>query len=505
MLKNTFTNIFLIVTILCAASTAMAAPPPLSAADMMVLNRVSWGNSETASRTMQAMGREKWLKWQLHPTAADTLPPQAQAQIDALAISHSTLVQLANGIAERDKAVKQIQDPAEKQVAAQAYQQAMTDLARQTAARHILRALYSPAQLREQMTWFWFNHFNVHQYKSDIRPMLADYEETAIRAHALGHFRDLLAATMRHPAMLRYLDNTENAVGHINENYAREIMELHTMGVGSGYTQADVQELARILTGQSVTRRTDTPRLKPELQSQYEHTGLFEFNPARHDYGDKTLLGHVIKGAGRSEIDAALDILTHEPATARHVSHQMASFFLGEPPPDSLVQQMAATFQRTDGDIAATLDVLFHTPAFTSSARFKDPVHYVISALRLAYDDRVILNTAPAQNWLNRMAEGLYNKETPDGYPIDAAAWNGPGQMAVRFEVARQIGSGGAGLFRPDKPNAADQPGFPQLQNALYFDRLRQTLAAPTRAALADATSPQDWNTLFLCSPDFMY
>ncbi len=148
----------------------------------------------------------------------------------------------------QNKAANQLTDPDQKKAARQAYQQDYNDLARQAAARSILRDLYSPAQLQEQMTWFWFNHFNVHLYKRDIRAMVGDYEDQAIRPNALGRFRDILEATLRHPAMLRYLDNDQNAANHINENYAREIMELHTMGVGSGYTQKDVQELARILT-----------------------------------------------------------------------------------------------------------------------------------------------------------------------------------------------------------------------------------------------------------------
>ena len=172
----------------------------------------------------------------------------------------------------------------------------MTDIAKQAATRSILRSLYAPDQLRERMTWFWFNHFNVHQYKANLRLLVGDYEDNAIRPHALGRFRDLLEATLRHPAMLRYLDNADNAAGHINENYAREIMELHTMGVGSGYSQKDVEELARILTGVGINLRAENPKLKPELQNQFFRDGLFEFNPARHDFGDKTFLGHAIKG-----------------------------------------------------------------------------------------------------------------------------------------------------------------------------------------------------------------
>jgi uncharacterized protein (DUF1800 family) len=167
---------------------------------------------------------------------------------------------------------------------------------------------------------------------------------------------------------------------------------------------------------------------------------------------------------------------------------------------------MTDTFRRRDGDIAQVLRTLFRSREFDASlgGKFKDPMHYAVSAVRLAYDERVILNTGPIQGWLNRMAEGLYNHETPDGYPMIAAAWDGPGQLAVRFEIARQIGSGSAGLFKPDGKGAVDRPAFPQIQNALYYDGLSQTLGAPTQAALSQSTSPQDWNTLFLSSPEFM-
>jgi len=490
---------------LLASQSAQAGT--LSAADLTLLDRVTWGINESSVQAMQAMGREKFLQWQLHPTATDILPAAAQAQIAAMTISLTPLPALVAELAARKKLADAVADPEQKKQAQQAYQQDMTKIGREAAARDILRNLYSPAQLREQMTWFWFNHFNVHQYKADIRLTIADYQDRTIRPHALGRFRDLLAATVRSPAMLRYLDNADNYAGHINENYAREIMELHTLGVGSGYTQQDVQELARILTGLGVDAKPENPRLKPELQPLLVRDGMFEFNPARHDFGDKIFLGHAIPGSGLAEVDTALDLLSRSPATARHLSREMAIFFMGDTPPDPIVAAMTDSFQHTDGDIAAVLNTMFHAPGFAaaSAERFKDPMHYVLSAVRLAYDQRVILNTIPVQNWLNRLAQGLFNKDTPDGYPMQSAAWNGPGQMATRFEIARQIGSGPAGLFKPDQPGATDQPGFPQLQNALFYDRLRQTLSPTTLAALSQAISQQDWNTLFLSAPEFMY
>jgi uncharacterized protein (DUF1800 family) len=483
-------------------------PAPLSAADLAFIDRVTWGVNESTAAEFQALGRDRWLERQLHPGAKDRLPPAAQAQIAALPITTQPMAESAWLLTAQQRAANQIQDVEPKKAAQQAFQQAMNELGRQAATRSVLRDLYSPDQLREKMTWFWFNHFNVHLYKSDIRATIADYEEHALRRNALGRFRDLLGATAAHPAMLRYLDNAENAKGHINENYAREIMELHTMGVGSGYTQEDVQELARILTGVGVNLQPpdQTPRPNVTAQPDYIRAGLFEFNPNRHDYGVKHFLGHTIEGRGFAEVEQALDILARQPATATFVSRKIATFFVSDTPPDALVARMAQAFRTTDGDIVSVLLVMFKSPEFAGAlhAKYKDPMQFVLSAVRLAYDNKVILNAGPIQNWLNRLAEGLYNHPTPDGFPLTAAAWSGPGQMAVRFEIARQIGSNAAGLFKPPMPDAIEHPAFPQIANAFYFNVVQRTLSPSTRAALDQATSPQDWNTLFLSSPEFM-
>ena len=480
-----------------------------NAHDLALLDRLTWGINASSAEHLRALGAERWLQEQLHPPANTALPDTVKAQIEAMPDVHKLPFDIAVAFEQQAKSANQVADADQKKAAQQVYQGAMNDRARQAAARSVLRALYAPDQLRERMIWFWFNHFNLHQYKANLRILVGDYEDRAIRPFALGKFSALLAATTHHPAMLRYLDNADNAVGHVNENYAREIMELHTMGVGSGYTQADVEALARILTGVGIDVKPEDPKLKPELQSQLVREGAFEFNPSRHDYGDKTFLGHTIKGRGLAEVDEALDILVHHPATAAHLSRQIATYFVADNPPDSLVQKMAQAFKTSDGDIAAVLATMIHAPEFSASlkpgSRFKDPVQYVLSAVRLAYDDKVIVNTSPIQSWLNRLGEGLFNHETPDGYALTSASWNGPGQMMVRFEIARQVGSGSSGLFKPDVPNAADQPAFPLIQNALYFNGLRQTLGPPTLAALDKAISPQDWNTLFLSSPEFMH
>jgi uncharacterized protein (DUF1800 family) len=474
--------------------------------DSALVDAVTWGITPSSMLAFRTRGREQWLKDQLHPAADVRLPDAAQAQIDALTSTRESAFDLATKFDALARAANQLTDADQKAAAQQAFQQSMTEIAKQAATRSILRALYAPDQLRQRMTWFWFNHFNVHQYKANLRVLVGDYEDQAIRPRALGRFRELIEATLRHPAMLRYLDNADNAAGHINENYAREIMELHTMGVGSGYSQKDVEELARILTGVGIDLKAESPKLKPELQSLLIRDGLFEFNPARHDFGDKIFLGHIIKGSGFAEVEEALDILCHHPATARHITQQIAVYFIGDNPPPALVSSMAQVFIKTDGDIAGVLDKLFHAPEFVTAfgTHFKDPARYVFSAIRLAYDTKVIANAAPIQNWLNRLAEGLYNHQTPDGYAMDSAAWNGSGQMMTRFEIARQIGSSSAGLFKPPEQDAAELPAFPLLQNALYFADLRYSLAEPTRTALDKAISPQDWNTLFLSSPEFM-
>ncbi len=493
-------------TAVAAATSPVNSNDPSTA--LAWLDRVTWGASPADYARLRADGRERWLQQQLQ-SGPDDLPPEVAARIASLTIEQEPLPALVYRLQEQHRAAEAITDEETRKAAVQAWQQEMNRLDREAASRFVLRALYSRRQLQEELTWFWFNHFNVHQHKGLIRPMLGDYEQ-GLRRHALGRFRDLLAASVRHPAMLVYLDNAQNAAGHANENYARELMELHTLGVDGGYSQRDVQELARVLTGFGVNFTDPAshppPRLRPERAGQYVRDGVLEFHPNRHDFGDKELLGHVVRGRGAAELDQVIDLLARQPATARHVSRQLARFFAADEPPPELIEAMARTFLRTDGDIAAVLRTMFTAPSFTASlhARFKDPLHYVLSAVRLAYDTRPILNTGPIINWLNRMGEGLYNRSTPDGYPLADAAWSGPGQLALRFEIAKGIGGGSAGLFRGEGPEPAEQPAFPQLANELYYEAQRGTLSPATRQALDQAASPQEWNLMLLSSPEFM-
>ena len=251
---------------LAASSASVAAPRP-DPYDLALVNRVTWGVSSADAAAIARIGPDRWLDRELRPALGDRLPPEVLARINALPIAHQSAAEFVVNLDAKHKAdLAAATAPDQKNLANQTYQRAMGDMAKQAAARSLLRDLYSSDQLKEQMTWFWFNHFNVHTGKNNVSVLVGDYENEALRPRALGKFRDLLEATLRHPAMLQYLDNAQNALGKINENYAREIMELHTMGVGSGYSQKDVQELARILTGVGIDSRpeTDGPKIAPQ-------------------------------------------------------------------------------------------------------------------------------------------------------------------------------------------------------------------------------------------------
>lgn len=494
-----------------SAGNATAAPdgPQASRGDEVRLlrevNRLTWGADSRTMAQLRALGYPRYVEQQLHPAPA-ALPSSVQAQIDAMTISRRPMIELAREMAEQRRQAVALTDDDAKKAALKAWQQDMTRLGREAQTREILRALYSPNQVQEEMTWFWMNHFNVFLYKGNIRATIGDYEDAAVRPHALGKFRDLLGAVAHHPAMLVYLDNVQNAAGHVNENYAREIMELHTMGVGSGYSQQDVQQLARVMTGVGVSFQPADPRLPPRLAPYFVRQGAFEFNPRRHDFGPKVFLGAPIRNHGLAEFDEALDRIARSPATAHFISEKLAVYWLSDNPPPALVERMAQTFLHSDGDIAAVLHTLFTAPEFMQAAgtKFKDPMRYVISSVRLAYDGRTILNAGPIVNWLARMGEPLFGHQTPDGYPATEADWASPGQMETRFEVARAIGSGSAGLFRTEGAEPVDRPAFPQMANALYYDAFGRTLGPATRKALEQAASPQEWNTLLLSSPEFM-
>jgi uncharacterized protein (DUF1800 family) len=483
----------------------VAALPVLRRDDVLWLERVNFGLDSVSVSEYQRLGRARYLDAQLQPREA-SLPGPIAAEISALEVTHADPKLMLADLNAQNKVINAMPDGADKESARKNLNDRGNRLAYEAVRRDLLRAVYSPAQLQEQMVWFWLNHFSVFQYKANLRWLIGDYEEQAIRPHVFGHFSDLVMATLEHPAMLQYLDNNQNAAGHINENYARELMELHTLGVGSGYTQQDVQNMARILTGVGVNAG-DAPKLNADMQRLYVRRGAFEFNPARHDFGAKTLFGHATEGHGFDEVERAVALIVKQPSCARFVSRQLATYFVADNPPPVLVERMAQTFMHTDGDIAAVLRTMMLSREFNADlgTKFKDPMRYVVSAVRFAYDGKPIYNTHPLLNWLNGLGEGPYNHQTPDGYPLTELNWASAGQMSRRFEIARAIGSGNAGLFDPEDGKPATTTGFPRLSSRLYFEAVEPFLAAGTKDALNRANSQQEWNTFLMSAPEFNY
>ena len=473
-----------------------------------LLNRLTWGADAQSLELLQSVGAARYLEMQLHPSMKPQLPAEMVAQLNAMAINRAPLDQLIPSIVRDERTIRTDPglDAEQKQQALKTIYRRNNQLTQEAASQQLLYALYSPYQLQEQMTWFWMNHFNVFR-GGNLGPMMGDYYARVIKPHALGHFRDLLASTMFSPQMLVYLNNAQNARGHINENYAREIMELHTLGVGSGYTQQDVQNLARVLTGLGVDLPGRPVRVRAALQGDIWQDGLVVFNPTRHDPNPKTVLGQTLQGQGVGEIREAIRLLADDPATARHVSTQIAQYFLGSAPGPRLVNAMVDTWRHTDGDIAAVLRTLFTAPEFAASLGrgFKDPMHYVISMVRLTSQGRVVSNPLPMIYALNRLGEPLYGRQTPDGYPLGAGAWDSPGQMTQRFDIARFGAVGAPGLFRsPVTISGPPRIPPPNLQAIPMVHMMLAQAAPPTLTALARAANPVQWNSLFLSSPEFM-
>jgi uncharacterized protein (DUF1800 family) len=494
------------LSLLIPALTACSSLQISATESLAFADRVTWGANSDSLRQIHAAGAERYLEQQLQPSTNTSLPSMVQQQIDALEISRKPMPVLTASLELQRKNAEALLDPEQKKQARQAYWQHLSLLGRETAQRSLLRDLYSPHQLQEQMTWFWVNHFSVYQDKNGLRTMLADYEDQ-IRRHALGRFRDLLGVSAHHPAMLLFLDNQQNTLGHLNENYARELMELHTLGVDGGYSQRDVQELARVLSGLGIRYTQQPPRLSREQLAQYRRWGLVEFNPAQHDYGSKVFLGQPLHTRGAAELDEVLDRLARHPATARFLCRKLAQYLVGDDPARDLLDAMTQRYLQTDGQISEVLRTMFHSAAFRASLgkKYKDPVHYLVSAVRLAYDGKTVRNTAPMLNWLNRMGEPLYGHSTPEGYLLTEAAWSSPGQMTTRIEIARTIGSNSAGLFRSEGPTPHEDAAFPQLANALFYQFGQVRLSQASRSALQQAQPPQEWNMLLLSSPEFMY
>ncbi|MFN3400542.1 MAG: DUF1800 domain-containing protein [Ferrovibrio sp.] len=335
--------------------------------------------------------------------------------------------------------------------------------------------------LLARMTEFWFNHFNVFEGKAGVRPFVGHYQLHAIRAHALGRFADLLLATARHPAMLRYLDQAQSVAEKVpdargrqrglNENYAREVMELHTLGVDGGYTQNDVRALSRVLTGWTV----DTVGASG-----------FRFAARLHDEGTKTVLGRRYpgaSGAGEAEGIEALRDLAQRPATARRIADRLARFFVSDQPPPRLTERLAQRYLATDGDIAAVLEALFSSVDFWAADQrlFKTPLDYACAALAMldATNDRTALSQTLA--FLSAAGQPLNGWPTPDGYPFAADTWLTPLALTRRADHA-----------------------FVLARNRPMPDFMRAFLSSETRARL-EREKPALQAALMLISPESMW
>ena len=510
-----------------------------------VLNRIGFGPGPGDVARVREMGLATYIERQLYPQKIDNpqLAPRL-ASLETLGMSTRDLAQeyfLPAQMARRDEMRRRAQqnpsmEPAEPQrpemrsseqvTAERGARQVLTDLMQQK----ILRAAYSERQLEEVMVDFWFNHFNVFVGKGQTRVYLSEYERDAIRPHVLGKFRDLLQKTAESPAMLFYLDNWQSSAPAdamtmngrnrpqrgrpgirrdpnrtatladlppaaqnrrprgLNENYARELMELHTLGVDGGYTQKDVQEVARALTGWTIAN----PR----------QGGGFQFEPRMHDNGEKTVLGHKIKaGGGKSDGDQVLDILSTHPSTARYISTKLARRFVSDEPPAALVDRAAKRFRETDGDIREVVRTIVTSPEFFATeayrAKVKTPFEFVVSAIRATGADAS--NALPVVQTLRDLGMPLYGCQPPTGYSDKAEAWVNTGALLNRMNFAVALASGRMRGIRP----ATFSQSASEASASLVSVALAGDLSEATAATVAKATATPQAVALVLGSPEF--
>ncbi|MFN7942793.1 MAG: DUF1800 domain-containing protein [Thermoanaerobaculia bacterium] len=416
------------------------------------------------------------------------------------------------------------------------------ELVGQMMAAKLLRAAYAENQLREVLTDFWFNHFNVSITDNQSRGWVYAYERDAIRPHVVGSFRALLEATAKHPAMLTYLDNFRSiaaagqpttmdgalrardlpnrfrdrrAIGKanpnrpegLNENYARELLELHTLGVDGGYTQQDVIEVARAFTGWTIAPPIGRGRERLERAMAragragglgFVEEGSFLFRADAHDAGAKTVLGtRLPAGRGIEDGEAVLDLVARHPATARRVAAQLAVRFVADDPPAALVDRLAATFTRSGGDLAAVLSALVVAPEFWApaarAAKIKSPFEVAVSALRALGAE--VENPFPLLSWIERMGEPLYAYQAPTGFPDRAGFWVNTGALLTRMNFGLELAAGRIGGVRFDLPalDGRREPESAAAALATYAALLLpERDVAPTVAKLAPLLARPD-------------
>ncbi len=370
---------------------------PLEGADFTALNRLTFGAGVQERLRFAELGLQGFVEEQLDFAGLDDFA------LDLQLSSFHTLGMEAN---ELEGISNQLFDGYDREKVPAELRQAT-----------LLRQLYSRRQLYEVMVDFWSDHFNIFIGKEPCFYLKTVDDREVIRRHALGNFRDLLWASAHSPAMLVYLDNQANVRGTPNENYARELMELHTLGVEGGYSQRDVMELARCLTGWSV--------------KEHFWLGDFVFRPDRHEPGTKHVLGMEITEAGQAEAGQVLERLALHPAAARFLSTKLARRFLADEPPAEIVEKAARTFLATRGDIPSVLRVILLEGLPLARPKYKRPLHFITSALRMLNAET---DAAALQEHLLRMGQMAFNLPTPDGYPDTGEAWQG--SLMPRWQFA---------------------------------------------------------------------
>ena len=403
-------------------SVPEALEPPSSSAidpDFHLLSRAAFGPWPGDLARLKAMGRAAWIEEQLHPEGiSDSLCDLRARRFESLSFSPGDAYEFKK------------------------------DVLRDELTRHtLLRAVYSKRQLFEVMVEFWTDHLNIDLEKGDCIYLKPSDDREVIRRHALGKFRDLIRASATSPAMLIYLDGASNKVRRHhedvpNENYARELLELHTLGVHGGYTQTDVREAARCLTGWTFDRKR-----RPGYRR-----GQTYFRADWHDDGEKTVLGtRIPAGGGAKDLEQLIDIVCRHPSTARFISEKLCRRLVSATPPETLVEQTAAVFVETQGDIRAVLRSILNSADFFSApgTLLKRPFRFTVSALRALAADTHAPARSQVVQYLTRMGHGLFQYPTPDGYPDDETPWMGTLMWRWNFSLALASGHlGGARLRR---------------------------------------------------------
>ncbi len=462
-----------LVAVISVFAAVKSRPMPKDQQIDHALTRLTWGPKPGEAAEVRKAGLKKWIDSQLHP---QRISEDAELEKRLASMPNLKLDTAAMFGKFKDRKQENIR-PVVKDVL----------------ESRLLRAVYSNRQLEDVLSDFWFNHFNVFLDKGADRVFVGPYERDAIRPHVLGKFRDMLAATAAHPAMLWYLDNwqsvgVEAPLGRIarrmqkkgarglNENYGRELLELHTLGVDGGYTQQDVINVARCFTGWTI------------------RDGNFVFAPIMHDGGEKTVLGVKIPaGGGKEDAEKVLDIVSRHPSTAKFISRKLAQRFVSDNPPDSLVTAMAATFTKTDGDLRLVMKTMLASKEFWASdmyrAKLKSPMELVVSAMRAGQAD--VKNSAALVVALEKLGQPLYRKQEPTGYSNSSEEWKNSASLLGRMNLATTLVRQkvpGIGLTWPDQPLSV-LPGAPSA-----------SLKAKLEVASADPKSAME---AVLGSPDF--